>query len=347
MSRLARFEKLLEPAYIGSVRTRNRIIKTAAGTHYSNDDHFHMHQRTLEFYEALARGGVGLLIVESPSVDYPAGGTRHRLDDDKYIDGFRELTKVIHKHGCPTFLQFYHNGPMGLPGQQNLVAASPVMLKADTDLHNQMPRELTIPEIEELVDKFASAAVRAQKAGFDGVEINAGSSHLLNSFISPFWNRRQDVYGGSVGNRARFLVQIIQETKRRLGDSFPVTALISGIEIGQAVGIDNNKCLTAEDSRRTAKLIQEAGANAIHVRNEWLGAHQAGWLPELLFYPEPPVPLKSFPKEYNWRQRGAGANVYLTAAMKKTVSIPVIIVGRIDPSWARESWRKTRLTLSA
>src|SRR5512136_230636 len=196
MSRLARFEKLLEPAYIGSVRTRNRIIKTAAGTHYSNDDHFHMHQRTLEFYEALARGGVGLLIVESPTVDYPAGGTRHRLDDDKYIDGFRELTKVIHKHGCPTFLQFYHNGPMGLPGQQNLVAASPVMLKADTDLHNQMPRELTIPEIKELVDKFASAAVRAQKAGFDGVEINAGSSHLLNSFISPFWNRRQDVYGG-------------------------------------------------------------------------------------------------------------------------------------------------------
>jgi 2,4-dienoyl-CoA reductase (NADPH2) len=330
MSRLSRFEKLLEPAYIGSVKTRNRIIKTAQGTHYSNDNHFHMNQRTLEFYEALARGGVGLLIVESPTIDYPAGGDRHRLDDDKHIDGFRELTRVIHKHDCPTFLQFYHNGPMGRPGSQHLVAASPVILKADTDLHNQMPRELSIPEIEDLVDKFASAAVRAQKAGFDGIEINAGSSHLLHSFISPFWNKRRDLYGGSVENRARFLIQIIQETKRRLGDSFPVTAIINGIEIGQAVGIDNHKCLTAEDSRRTAKLIQEAGADAIHLRHEWLGAHQAGWLPDLRFYPEPPVPLKSFPKEYNWHQRGAGANIYLTAAMKKTVSIPVIIVGRIN-----------------
>jgi 2,4-dienoyl-CoA reductase (NADPH2) len=331
MTRLATFEKLLEPASIGSVKTRNRIIKTAQGTHYSNDNHFHMNQRTLAFYEALARGGVGLIIVESPSVDHPAGGDRHRLDDDKYIDGYRELTKVIHKHGCPTFLQLYHNGPMGRPGSQYLVAASPVMLKSDTDMHNQMPRELTMPEIEELVDKFASAAVRAQKAGFDGVEINAGSSHLLHNFISPFWNRRQDVYGGSVENRARFLIQIIQETKSRLGDSFPVTVIINGIEIGQAAGIDNNKCLTAEDSRRTAKLIEKAGVNAIHVRHEWLGAHQIGWLPDLCFYPEPPVPLKSFPKEYNSRQRGAGANVYLAAGMKKTVSIPVITVGRIDP----------------
>ena len=184
MSRIERFEKLLEPAYIGSVKTRNRIIKTAAGTHYSNDNHFHMNPRTLEFYEALARGGVGLLIVESPTIDYPAAGDRHRLDDDKHIDGFRELTKVIHKHGCPTLLQFYHNGP----GSHVPLAASPVMLKSDTDMHNQMPRELTIPEIEELVNKFASAAVRAEKAGFDGIEINAGSSHLLHNFISPFWN---------------------------------------------------------------------------------------------------------------------------------------------------------------
>jgi 2,4-dienoyl-CoA reductase (NADPH2) len=326
-----KFEKLLEPAHIGSVKTRNRIIKTAAGTHYSNDDHFHMNPRTLAFYEALARGGVGLLIVESPSVDYPAGGDRHRLDDDKYIDGYRELTEVIHRHGCPTFVQFYHNGPMGSPGVPDLVAASPVTLNASTDLHERMPRELTIPEIEELVDKFASAAVRAQKAGFDGVEINAGSSHLLHSFISPFWNRRHDVYGGSVENRARFLLQIIRETKRRLGADFPVTALINGIEIGRALGIDDSTCLTAEDSRSTAKLIQEAGADAIHVRHEWLGAHQVGWLPDLRFYPEPPIPLKSFPKEYNWSQRGAGANVYLAAAMKKAVSMPVIIVGRIDP----------------
>ena len=77
------------------------------------------------------------------------------------------------------------------------IAASPVVMKSENDFHNEMPRELTIPEIEIIIDKFASAAVRAQKAGFDGVDINAASSHLLHNFLSPFWNRRQDIYGGN------------------------------------------------------------------------------------------------------------------------------------------------------
>jgi 2,4-dienoyl-CoA reductase (NADPH2) len=336
MSESKRFEKLLEPGYIGPVKTRNRIIKTAAGTHWSNQEHFHMNPKTLGFYEAVARGGVGLIIVESPSIDYPAAGERHRLDDDKYIDSYRELTEVIHKHGCPTFLQFYHNGPMGQPGSPYVVCSSPVVVESELDLHNQPPRELTITEIEEIVDKFASAAVRAQKAGFDGIEINAGSSHLLHNFISPFWNRRQDAYGGSVENRARFLLQIIREIKKRLGNDFPVGTIINGIEIGQGVGIDDSKCLTQEDSQRTAKLIQEAGANVIHVRNEWIGDHMAGWLPELRFYPEPPIPLESFPKVYDWSKKGAGVNRYLAAAMKKVVSMPVLTVGKIDPELAEE-----------
>jgi 2,4-dienoyl-CoA reductase (NADPH2) len=109
-----KFEKLLEPGYIGKVKTRNRIIKTGAGTFIWHQDETHMNQAMLAFYEAFARGGVGLLIVESPTIDYPRGArwaARYRIDDDKYIGGLRELVTVIKKHNCPTFMQMNHDGP--------------------------------------------------------------------------------------------------------------------------------------------------------------------------------------------------------------------------------------------
>lgn len=336
-----RFEKLLEPGYIGSVKTRNRIIKTGAGMMMWHKDELHMNERVKAFYEALARGGVGLLIVESPIIDYPLGARwerRYRIDDDKYIKGLSELVRVIHRHGCPTFMQMNHDGPwqtkiFELPPlfKGKPIAASPVSLKAENDLHNEVPRQLTTAEIEEIIDKFASAAVRASKAGFDGVDINAASSHLLHNFLSPFWNRRKDAYGGSLENRARFVVSIVREIKKRLGRDFPVSVCINGMEIGRAIGIDDEKCLTPEDSRGIARLLEEAGADAIQVRSHWLGLHVAAYLPDLLFYPEPPIPLKSFPKEYDLSRRGAGANVRLAAGIKRVVSIPVMVVGRLDP----------------
>ena len=335
-----RFEKLIEPGYIGPVKTRNRMIKSGATLHFVHEDELQMNETIKAFYEALARGGVGLLIVEAPTIDYPFGRrwrTRYRIDDDKYIKGLSELVQIIHKYGCPTFMQMNHDGPWQanwgfgpiVPGRP--IAASPVSLNSATDFHNEVPRELTIPEIEEIVDKFASAAVRAEKAGFDGVDINAASSHLMHNFFSPFWNKRQDAYGGSLENRARFLVEIIQEIKKRLGQDFPVSIIINGIEIGQGIGIRDDECLTAEDSRGIAQILEQAGADAIQVRSHWLGYHFAGFLINPIFYPEPPVPLKSFPKEYDWSRRGAGANVPLAAAMKKVLSIPVTVVGRMGP----------------
>ena len=103
------------------------------------------------------------------------------------------------------------------------LGASAINLDFPVDLNNDVPRELTIPEIEALVDKFASTAVRAQKAGFDGVDINAASTHLIHSFISPFWNRRQDAYGGSREKRIRFLLEIVREIKKRAGRDFAIS----------------------------------------------------------------------------------------------------------------------------
>jgi 2,4-dienoyl-CoA reductase (NADPH2) len=336
-----RFEKLLEPGYIGPVKTRNRIIKTGAGMFMWHEDDLHMNEAIKAFYEAIARGGVGLLIVESPTIDYPLGArwrARYRIDDDKYIPGLSELVQVIHRHGCPTFMQMNHDGPWQRkifeptplsPGPP--IASSAVSMNSANDFHNEVPRALTIPEIEEIVDKFASAAVRARKAGFDGVDINAASSHLLHNFLSPFWNKRQDAYGDSTENRARFVTSIIREIKKRLGRDFPVSVCINGIETGRVIGVADDQCLTHEESRAIARLLQAAGADAIQVRNHWLGYHVGGYLPDALFYPEPPVPLKSFPKEYDRSRRGAGANVLLAAGIKRAVSIPVIVVGRLDP----------------
>jgi 2,4-dienoyl-CoA reductase (NADPH2) len=348
----ARFKNLLEPFHIGPVKTRNRIIKPGAAMLYWREDELQMNDRVKAFYDAIARGGAGLIIVESPVIDYPAGARwrrRYRIDDDRYIRGLSELTEIIHKYGCPTFMQMNHDGPWqtknwdppNIPplftGQP--IAASPVSFKAVNDFHNDLPRELTVGEIEEIVEKFARAAVRAQKAGFDGVDVNAASSHLLHNFLSPFWNRRQDAYGGSPENRARFLVGIVREIKTRLGKNFPVSITINGVEVGRLAGIES-KFISSEDSVKTAGLLKEAGGDAIQVRSQWLGYHVAGFFPEALFYPEVPFPTTSFPDKYDYAHHGAGAHVTLGAAIKGAVSIPVIAVGRLDPELGEKVLRE-------
>ncbi|MBN2569373.1 MAG: FAD-dependent oxidoreductase, partial [Deltaproteobacteria bacterium] len=334
-----KYKKLLEPGYIGSVKTRNRIIKSGAGMFMWHETDVHMREEVKAYYESMARGGVGLIMVEAPGVDYPWGTrrrARYRIDDDKYIDGLKELTDVIHKHDCPTFMQMNHDGPWQahLPSEPNPfydgppVAASAVSLKNANDFHNEVPKALTIPEIEGIVEKFAAAAVRAKKAGFEGVDINAASSHLFHNFFSPFWNRRDDIYGGSQENRARILVQLIQEIKRRTGKDFAVSCIINGLEVGQVVGIDNSKCLTPEESRGIAVLLEKAGADMIQVRSHWIGRHLGAFLPDALFYPEAPVdPL---PEGYDGSRKGAAANILLAAGIKKRLSIPVAVVGRLD-----------------
>jgi 2,4-dienoyl-CoA reductase (NADPH2) len=358
MSKNARYEKILEPGRIGSVETRNRIIKSGAGMLMWHEDDMQMREEVKAFYEGIARGGVGLLIVESPTIDYPFGvrwKERYRIDDDRYIQGLRELVEVIHKHDCPTFMQMNHDGPwqVKLPFapepfyEGKPVGASPVSLKAESDFHNEEPRPLTVEEIQAIVDKFASAAVRARKAGFDGVDVNAASSHLLHNFFSPFWNRRDDAYGGSVENRARFAVEVIREIKKQAGQDFPVSVILNGIEIGQVMGIDDRRCLTPEDSREIAKLLQAAGADAIQVRSHWLGYHVGAYLPDALFYPEPPIPIELFPEEYDTSRKGVGANITLAAGIKKVVTIPVTVVGRLDADLGEQILREGKVDFIA
>jgi len=331
MNNKSRFVKLLEPFHIGHVKTRNRIIKTAAESCYYNENDCHITETCKAFYESLARGGVGLTIVESPQIDYPISLAQphgFRIDDDKYIPGLSELTQVIHKHGCPTFLQLYHGGPWHRScwfGLQPVAASSPSVSEFPG---YDVPRELTIPEIEAIIDKFADAAERAQKAGFDGIDINAGASHLFSTFLSRHWNKRQDIYGcGSLESRARIVIEIIIEIKRRLGQDFPVGVLFNGLEFGAKDGT------TIEESQGLAKIFENAGAASIQIRCHRFGTMGALW-PEHLFYPEFQGPK---PEEPDWSNKGAGAYIPLATATKEVVSMPIRLTPKAAESRSRHS----------
>ena len=357
MSGTAKFERLLEPGYIGKVKTRNRLIKSGAQCGLNNETEPHLSEAAKNFYERLAKGGAGLIIVESPNIDYPLGGRtnkRLRIDDDKYIKELSELPRLIHKHGCPAFIQFYHDGPWDVDrakwhpearGAAPLfagppAAASQVSFRSVLDNHNEVPRVLTRSEVEDIGEKFINAAVRAQKAGFDGVDINAASSHMLHAFLSPFFNKRQDEYGGSLENRARLVTHIIREIKNRTGADFAVAVIFNGLEIGRLIGVNDSECLTPSEAPALGRLLQEAGADAIQVRSNWLGRHTASWLVEHFCYPEPPIPLESFPKEYDATHGGAGVNLRLAGIVKKGVSVPIITVGRLNPTLGEQALRE-------
>jgi 2,4-dienoyl-CoA reductase (NADPH2) len=202
----------------------------------------------------------------------------------------------------------------------------------------EVARELTIPEIQGIVERFGKAAERIRKAGFDGIELNSATNHLLNSFLSRAWNKRQDVYGsGSLESKARIVVEIIQEIKRRNGQDFVIISLINGAEVGLKQGI------TSEESQGFARILQEAGADAIEVRAEFYMRSEddpfrdSTHFPEIYFYPEPPKVLGA---KIDGSRDGVGASIPLAAAIKKVVSIPVIVSGRLNPELGEKAIRR-------
>jgi 2,4-dienoyl-CoA reductase (NADPH2) len=321
-----KFEKLFSPIKIGQLTLKNRLMRSAHETSFPTFENG-MTEQYKAYYEARAKGGVALCTVESPILAYPLGGAhmdRLRIDDDKYIKGWSELVQVIHKYDCRTFVQLVHIGqwhPSEVSGLQPVSASAlsnPDLPKAAKRL---LPRELTIAEIEEIVDKFANAAVRAEKAGFDGVEVNAGAAHLLDSFLSRAFNKRQDAYGCmDLNSRSRIVVEIIKAIKKRLGQDFPVSTIINGMEFGDP------DSTTIKESQKFARILQDSGADAIQARF-WWSRNFIGLFPDLAFHSEP---LSKLPRELDWSRKGVAAFAPLAAAFKEVVSIPVITVGRYD-----------------
>jgi 2,4-dienoyl-CoA reductase (NADPH2) len=326
-----KFKKLMEPFNIKQVRTRNRIVKSAQRLGFVDKEGY-ITQQDLDFYERLARGGVGMIIIDHAFVDFPMGAKIHQasMAEDKYILKMAELSKIIHSHGCPTFLQLNHVGSdHDTSASGGKLPLTPSAL-SEEEMHKLFPfgkhsptRALTISEIEDIIEKFGKAAVRAQKAGFDGIELHGAHSYLVASFLSPVWNRRDDKYGSqNLENRTRFAVEIIKAVRERVGKDFPVGFRINGGEYGMP------DATTAVEGRGIARILEATnGVDYIHVSAFGFGNYNAPlYLPEQVFYPEPP---KQFSNEL--RACSAGTLIPLAAGIKKVVSIPVIAVGRIDP----------------
>jgi len=317
------------------------MIKSANGTSFIEPSGY-VGDRALAYYEALAKGGIGLLIVESCGVEYPLGvqhpPVQFHLDEDKFIPSYAELVNAVHRHGCPVFIQFQHAGPWNPTGMlpiRDTKAASAMTKEELPGPDFAIPRAMRHEEVKEYVDIWAKAAERAAKAGFDGVEVNGGTCHQINTFLSRIWNKREDEYGPqSIENRARFMCEIVSEIKKRLGQDYPVQCLINIVEYG------HEKATTVEEGVQIAKLLQQAGADSIQCRAHGYG-HRGGLIqPDRILYPVPPDWL---PKNLDWSRKGAGATVPLVEAVKKQVTVPVYASCRLDPVLGEKFLRQGKI----
>ena len=168
-------------------------------------------QEQLEYYELRAKGGTGLITIENICIDFPFasnGTTQLRIDNDQYIPRLFKLTETLHKHGACVSIQLNHAGASAyayrLEGQTPLSSSTTPSKK-----HGNIPRPMTHEEIYHAVEKFGDAAERVRRAGFDCVEIHAGHSYLISQFLSPLFNKRTDEFGGSVENRARLVLEVV------------------------------------------------------------------------------------------------------------------------------------------
>ena len=255
---------LLSPGKIGPMELRNKTVMCAMGMNQS--DHGFVNDAVINHYVARAKGGVGLIVVEVTCVDTPLGLNTARMlviDDDKYIPGMTRLANAIHREGARCVLQISHTGR---GARRSVIGAQPVAPSAVAmpysfmmGLSNETPRALTIEEIHAIEEKYAQAALRAKKAGFDGVEIHSVGYYLGQQFLSSTANIRTDEYGGNPENRVRFHLNIIRRIRELCGQDFAILVKFSAVEQGEDAGI------TMEDGMYYAKRFQDAGADALEV----------------------------------------------------------------------------------
>lgn len=316
---MAGYERLGAPGRIGTLEIPNRIVMTAASASLSEPDG-RMTEDMLAYYEARARGGVGLIITEMVCVDGTRGVLFPRELDatsDERIADFRALADRVHPYGTRIFAQLFHPGANADPklNRGDLIAASPMRGKK-----RGQARAATREELEELADRFGAAARRVQLAGFDGVEVHAAHHYLLHSFLSPVTNRRTDEFGGSLEGRTRLLRMIVAAIRAACGPSFP---LMFRISIEEYIGRDGYH---ADTGVRICQLLERWGVDAINASASGTDSKLSQSV-EPMCYPQ------------GWRR-------HLGRAVKAAVRIPVLSVAVIrDPAYAERLLREGALDL--
>ena len=324
------FKYLTSPATIGGMTLRNRIVLAAMGSNFAAKDG-HCTEQLMAYYEARAKGGAGLLILETSAACWPNGSTMPNtvaFSRDEFLPGLTELAERVHRHDARIVAQLNHGGKMA---QEDTAAGRPIPVPSlikpsGSDMFHVLTREeighfikaagpdgkgpsyyeMSAKDIGDIVEQFAEAAARAHRAGFDGIEIHAGHGYLLANFLSPYTNKRTDEYGGSRENRARFLCEVIAAIKAATTADFPVLVRLDAKEYRIEGGIELADCI------ETSVLCERAGADAIDVSAYGNTAHAIAFTEApLVHQPEGFVPFSK--------------------AVKSAVNIPVIGVGRIEP----------------
>lgn len=311
---MTQFQHLLAPGNIGSMQLKNHVIMGPIETLYASSDG-EMTQRIIEFYTRRSRGGAGLIVLHTmqantkmdPIDPYPGS---LRLDDNAYLPMLADFTERMHREGAKVACLVSAGGgaqALGYPydkGSQGVYDIPNVGPSEKQSLVAQRKvRKLTVEEIKKSVEAMGLSAARARTAGFDAFYIHAVGGYLISQFLTPYFNDRDDEYGGSLENRARFLLEIIESCKKHAGNDFP---LIVRISVDEYLG-DAGRGI--EESKLIGKMLEKAGVAAIDCS---AGVFEtAQMLIQPIYVPR-------------------GGLVPLSVAMKSAVSIPVIAQGRLS-----------------
>jgi 2,4-dienoyl-CoA reductase-like NADH-dependent reductase (Old Yellow Enzyme family) len=304
---------LFTPARIGPAEIKNRIVMPPMTTRTADAEGF-VTNDSIAYYMARVRGGMGLITVEMASPEKVGRHRRHEVGiyDDRFLSGLTRLVGEIHRGGAKASIQLGHAGGHT---RRDICGETPIAPSAiphpvyETTFETIIPQEMTKARIAETTAAYVAAAQRAQKAGFDCVEVHAAHGYLISQFHAPFENRRSDDYGGSLENRARFGLEVLRAVKVAVPDTGVIYRL--SVEDFFPGG------LPYDEGRQIAIWAAAAGADALHVT---AGHYRSLPSAQIVLPPMnmPDAPFLDF-----------------AADVKKHVGVPVIAVGRLgDPAIA-------------
>lgn len=329
---------VFEHTQIAGIRLKNRIIRSATYEGMADDNGFPT-EELKNLYIRLAKGGVGAIITGYAVVQAEGKGNgpaQAMIDNDESIPAYKEITDAVHEYDTPIIMQVSHCGRQTRSKSTGLPTVAPSAMR-DSFYSEDMPKELSEYEINEIIGSFVSAIIRARKAGFDGVQLHIAHGYLLSEFLSSHANCRKDRWGGSTENKYRIIGEIFKRAKEHVGD-YPILAKINAHD-GRKNG------MRIEEAVKIAQMLEKSGCAAIEIscgtvedgfytiRGEKLPADAAMKytfkyknLPGLVKTIAKPL-LKTFMKQPKPLLK---YNLEAASRIKEAVSIPVIVVGGIN-----------------
>lgn len=294
-------KNLEKPIQIGNTTVKNRLTMPPMATGKAQENG-EVSEDIIAYYDDKTKSGdIGLVITEHSFVspEGRASAAQMSMAEDKDVEGLKKLTEAIHKNGSKVIAQISHAGGAASSEDIGHTPLAPSAVKHPKVFKDtEVPVEMTVEDIQKVIEDFAEAARRAQEAGFDGVEIHSAHGYLLNQFFSPLTNKREDTYNGNtLEGRTKIHLDIIEKIREKVGDDYPVA-----LRLG-ASDFDENG-VTLEDSIAAAKLFEQAGIDLLDISGGFTGF-------------------------FNPTSKEPGYFKSLSKPIKENIDIPVILTGGV------------------